>query len=78
MKKILIVLLFVAVVSMCGCTEVPYVDDGEIIDEYNEYIDTWNRDVGTYNSHMNAFNAALDDYNAEIEIYILSGLWNNW
>lgn len=57
------------IVSICGCADVPGYNDGEVIDEYNEYIDTWNQDIDIYNLYFNEFNDALDDYNNEIDIY---------
>lgn len=69
MNKALSILLIVAIVSMCGCVDIPRYNNQEILDEYNEYIGTWNKDVRSYNTYFEVFSTTLDDYNHEVEIY---------
>jgi putative cell wall-binding protein len=76
MNKALSILLIVAIVSMCGCVDVPYIDDGDIIEQYNDYIDTYNADMGAYTTNREIVSDSIDDYNQEVESYN-AALWGN-
>jgi len=76
MKKTLSILLIVAIVSMCGCVDIPGYNDQEILDEYNEYIDTWNRDHITHSSNLCTFGDAIDAYGQEVDSYN-AALWGD-
>lgn len=76
MKNIIVILAVISFVFVCGCASIPYVDDGDTIDEYNEYVDTWNRDATKYNIYYSSYNDALDTYNHEVEVYN-AALWGD-
>jgi len=76
MKPTIIILAVISLVFVCGCADIPYVDDGDTIDEYNEHINTWNRDITKYQIYHSAYNDELDNYNHEIDVYN-AALWGD-